>query len=1043
MTRFIRNIIAFSLKNKAFTFFWVGALVIAGIVAFRSMPIEAFPDVTNTQIVIITQWNGRSAEEVERFITTPIELSMGSVQKKTSVRSTTMFGLSIIKIIFEDEVDDLFARNQVNNQLRTVSLPEGAEPEVQPPYGPTGEIYRYVLQSKVRDSRELLTLQNWVVDRQLRAVPGVADINVFGGQEKIFEISVDPNKLAVYDLTPLQIYEAVSKSNLNVGGDVIEKANQSYVVRGIGLLNSTDDIGNIIITADGGNPVLVRNVARVSESSLTRVGQAGFNGKDDVVEGIVVMRKGENPREVLGRLKEKIAEINERVLPPDVKLVTIYDRDQLMDYTTHTVMGNMLEGIVFVTLIVLLFMADWRTTVTVAVVIPLSLLFAFLCLKMKGMSANLLSLGAVDFGIIIDGAVVMVEGIFVTLDHIAHKRGMEKYNRLAIGGVIKKTGGELGKAIFFSKLIIITALLPIFAFQKVEGKMFSPLAYTLGFALLGALLFTLTLVPVLCHLLLNRNVREKSNRFVRFWDTSVAKGFAFTMRHKRKTLLFSGGGILVVLLSAKFLGTEFLPQLNEGSLWITAEMPMSTSLPESMEMTNKLKKVLSDFPEVSGVLSQTGRSNDGTDPNGFGFVQFQVNLKPKKEWSRKISQETLIDSMDHQLRQFQGITYNYSQPISDNVAEAVAGFKASNGVKIYGEDLTKLDGLATEVLKTIRTIPGIKDAGIIRNVGQPEVNVVLDREKMAAYGVQLADAQAVLEMAFGGKTATQKYEGERKFDIRIRYEPEYRKSRTDISNLMVPTNSGATIPLKEISALTKDNGAAFIYRDNLKRYIGVKFSIRDRDLGSTIAEAQKKVGEKVSLPEGYSIGWTGEFENQVRATGRLGQMVPISLIGIFVLLFVLFGNVKDALLVLTNVPFSIIGGILALHLTGTNFGISGGVGFIALFGICIQNGVILITEFHNNIKKGLSLNEAVMQGVKTRTRPVVMTALMASIGLLPAALSTGIGSESQKPLAIVIIGGLITATVLTLLVFPIIFWVANKRTVAKANARRVRVEAVV
>ena len=1043
MTRFIRNIIAFSLKNKAFTFFWVGALVIAGIVAFRSMPIEAFPDVTNTQIVIITQWNGRSAEEVERFITTPIELSMGSVQKKTSVRSTTMFGLSIIKIIFEDEVDDLFARNQVNNQLRTVSLPEGAEPEVQPPYGPTGEIYRYVLQSKVRDSRELLTLQNWVVDRQLRAVPGVADINVFGGQEKIFEISVDPNKLAVYNLTPLQIYEAVSKSNLNVGGDVIEKANQSYVVRGIGLLHSTDDIGNIIITADGGNPVLVRNVARVSESSLTRVGQAGYNTKDDVVEGIVVMRKGENPREVLERVKEKITEINERVLPPDVKLVTIYDRDQLMDYTTHTVMVNMLEGIVFVTLIVLLFMADWRTTVTVAVVIPLSLLFAFLCLKMKGMSANLLSLGAVDFGIIIDGAVVMVEGIFVTLDHIAHKRGMEKYNRLAIGGVIKKTGGELGKAIFFSKLIIITALLPIFAFQKVEGKMFSPLAYTLGFALLGALLFTLTLVPVLCHLLLNRNVREKSNRFVRFWDTAVAKGFAFTMRHKRKTLLFSGGLILVVLVSAKFLGTEFLPQLNEGSLWITAEMPMSTSLPESMVMTNKLKKVLSDFPEVSGVLSQTGRSNDGTDPNGFGFVQFQVALKPKDEWKRKISQEALIDSIDHQLRQYQGITYNYSQPISDNVAEAVAGFKASNGVKIYGEDLTKLDVLATEVLKTIRTIPGIKDAGIIRNVGQPEVNVVLDREKMAAYGVQLADAQAVLEMAFGGKTATQKYEGERKFDIRIRYEPEYRKSRTDISNLMVPTHSGATIPLKEISALTKENGAAFIYRDNLKRYIGVKFSIRDRDLGSTIAEAQKKVGEKVSLPEGYSIGWTGEFENQVRATGRLGQMVPISLIGIFVLLFVLFGNVKDALLVLTNVPFSIIGGILALHLTGTNFGISGGVGFIALFGICIQNGVILITEFHNNIKKGLSLNEAVMQGVKTRTRPVVMTALMASIGLLPAALSTGIGSESQKPLAIVIIGGLITATVLTLLVFPIIFWVANKRTVAKANARRVRVEAVV
>lgn len=1036
MNRFIRNIIAFSLKNKAFTFFWVGVLVIAGVVAFRNMPIEAFPDVTNTQIVIITQWNGRSAEEVERFITTPIELSMGSVQKKTSVRSTTMFGLSIIKIIFEDEVDDLFARNQVNNQLRTVSLPEGVEPEVQPPYGPTGEIYRYVLESKVRDSRELLTLQNWVVDRQLRSVPGVADINVFGGQQKIFEISVDPNKLAAFDLTPLQVYEAVSKSNLNVGGDVIEKNDQSYVVRGLGLLNSREDIGNIIIANDSDNPVLVKHVANVRESSLTRVGQAGLNGKDDVVEGIVVMRKGENPKEVLGRVKEKIAEINDRVLPKDTKIVTFYDRDKLMNFTTHTVMHNMIEGILFVTVIVFLFMADWRTTVTVSIIIPLSLLFAFLCLKLKGMSANLLSLGAVDFGIIIDGAVVMVEGIFVTLDHIAHKRGMKAYNKLAIGGVIKKTGTEMGKAIFFSKLIIITALLPIFAFQKVEGKMFSPLAYTLGFALLGALLLTLTLVPVLCHILLNKNVREKHNRFAAFWDKWVARGFGFTMRHKRKTLLFSGGLILVVFLSAKFLGTEFLPQLNEGSLWITAEMPMSTSLRQSMETTNELKKILSSFPEVNGVLSQTGRSNDGTDPNGFGFVQFQVNLKPKEEWKRRISQDQLIDEMDQKLKQYQGITYNYSQPISDNVAEAVAGFKASNGVKIYGDDLGKLNALADQVLKAIRNIPGIKDAGIIRNIGQPEINVVLNREKMAAYGVQIADAQAVLEMAFGGKTATQKYEGERKFDVRIRYEPEYRKTEKDIANLMVPTNNGSTIPLKEISELTKDNGAAFIYRDNLKRFIGVKFSIRDRDLGSTIAEAQQKVMQQVKLPEGYSIGWTGEFENQVRATSTLANMVPISLAGIFVLLFILFGNIKDSLLVLTNVPFAIIGGILALHITGHNFGISGGVGFIALFGICIQNGVILISEFHKNMKAGLPIDAAVVQGVKTRTRPVVMTALMASIGLLPAALSTGIGSESQKPLAIVIIGGLITATVMTLLVFPIIFYAFNRKTHARAAARR-------
>ncbi len=1026
MTKFIKNIIAFSLKNRFFTFFWVGLLALMGFISFKNMPIEAFPDVTNTQIIIITQWNGRSAEEVERFVTTPIELSMASLQKKTSVRSTTMFGLSVIKIIFDDGVDDAFARNQVNNALRNVEMPEGIQPDVQPPYGPTGEIYRYTLQSKKRDSRDLLTLQNWVVDRALRSVPGVADINAFGGQTKIFEISADPRKLEKYGLTPLQVYDAVSKSNLNVGGDVIEKNGQAFVVRGIGLLQSIPDIEDIIIKQDNGNPVLVKNVASVSESSMPRVGQAGLDNKDDVVEGIVVMRKGENTPEVLAKVKDKIHELNTKILPKDVKLVPFYDRDKLMDFCTHTVMHNLLEGIILVTLMVLLFMADWRTTITVSIIIPLALLFSFFCLKMMGMSANLLSLGAVDFGIIIDGAVVMVEGLFVMLDHKAHSVGMEKYNKLAKAGLIKKTGTEMGKAIFFSKMIIITALLPIFSFQKVEGKMFSPLAYTLGFALLGALLFTLTLVPVLSHILLNKNVREKNNRFVNFWNRIVEKGFAFTFKNKRLSLTVAISILVLTLFSAKFLGTEFLPPLNEGALWVTAELPMSESLKETVKMTETLKKEIRSFPEVVSVLSQTGRSNDGTDPSGFYFAQMQVNLKPKEEWTRKISMDELVNEIDHKLKKYQGITYNYSQPIIDNVAEAVAGFKAANGIKIYGDDLNKLDGLATQVLKQIKDIPGIKEPGIIRNVGQPEVSVVLDKEKMAAYGVTLSDAQAVLEMAFGGKTATQKYEGERKFDVRIRYDKEYRKNTEDIANLMVPTLRDTKVPLKEISNIVSDNGPAFIYRDNMKRYIGVKFSIRDRDLGSTIAEAQQKVEKNVKLPDGYTIGWTGEFENQVRASARLAQVVPISLIMIFFLLFIMFGNIKDSALVLANVPFALIGGILALHITGMNFGISAGVGFIALFGICIQNGVILISEFHKNLKARMSLDTSIFEAVKVRTRPVVMTALMATIGLLPAAVSTGIGSESQKPLAIVIIGGLISATILTLLVFPIIFWVFNR-----------------
>lgn len=1023
MNKFIKNIIAFSLKNKPFTFFWVGALVISGVVAFKNMPIEAFPDVTNTQIIIVTEWNGRSAEEIERFVTTPVEIAMNSVQKKTSVRSITMFGLSVIKIIFDDGVEDFFARQQVNNQLATISLPDGVSPDVQPPYGPTGEVFRYTLKSPKRDSKELLTIQNWVIDRQLRAVPGVADLVAFGGQEKTYEVSVDPNRLAKYDITPLQVYEAVSQSNINVGGDVIEKNGQAYVVRGVGLLGSQADIENIIVDEAGGNPILVKNLADVFESSMPRVGQVGLNDNDDVVEGIVVMRKGENPKEVLGRIKEKIADLNEHVLPKDVEMVTFYDRDNLMNFTTTTVMHNMLEGILFVTVIVFLFMADWRTTVTVSIIIPLSLLFAFLCLKLKGMSANLLSLGAVDFGIIIDGAVVMVEGIFVTLDHIAHKRGMEKYNKLAIAGVIKKTGTELGKAIFFSKLIIITALLPIFAFQKVEGKMFSPLAYTLGFALLGALIFTLTLVPVLCHIFLNKNVREKNNPFVNFWNRLVEKGFTWTFKHKRKTLAVTIVIISLAMFSAKFLGTEFLPQLNEGALWVEAKFPMSQSLPETVKKTAILRKELQKFEEVNGVLSQVGRSNDGTDPSGFYYVQMQVNLKHQEEWKRKISMDDLVREMDDSLSKYQGIGFNYSQPIIDNVAESVAGINASNAVKIYGDDLEELDKIANKVIKQIEHVDGIKDVGILRNVGQPEVSVVLDREKMAAFGIKVADAQAVLEMAFGGKTATQKYEGEKKFDIRVRYQKQYREDEQDIGNLKVPTIDGNKFPLKEIATIKKLTGPAFIYRDNTKRFIGVKFSVRDRDLGSTIAEAQKNVAKNIDLPQGYSVGWTGEFENQVRATGTLGQMVPISLAGIFVLLFIMFGNVKDSLLVLTNVPFAIIGGIAALHITGTNFGISGGVGFIALFGICIQNGVLLISEFHNNIKQKLTLDTAILEAVKVRTRPVVMTALMASIGLLPAAISTGIGSESQKPLAIVIIGGLITATILTLLVFPIIFWI--------------------
>ncbi|MFD2603367.1 efflux RND transporter permease subunit [Flavobacterium suzhouense] len=1026
MNKLIKGIIGFSLRNKLFTFFWVGLVVIAGIISYKNIPVEAFPDVTNTQIIIVTQWPGRSAEEVERFVTSPVEIAMNSVQKKENVRSVTMFGLSVIKIIFDDDVDDFFARQQVNNQLKNVQLPDDVDPEVQPPYGPTGEIFRYTLNSKEKDTRELLTIQNWVIDRQLRAVPGIADVVAFGGREKTYEVEIDPILLQKYELTSPEVYEAISKANVNVGGDIIEKNGQAYVVRGVGLLDSRADIENTIVAQSEGNPILIKNIAKVTESNIPRVGQAGLNGNDDVVEGIVVMRKNENPSEVLARLKEKIAYVQENVLPKDVKMETFYDRDRLMEYCTHTVTHNLVEGIILVTVIVFLFMADWRTTVIVSIIIPLALLFAFLCLKLKGMSANLLSLGAVDFGIIIDGAVVMVEGLFVTLDQLQHKIGAERYNKLSKLGLIRKSGTKLGIAIFFSKLIIISALLPIFSFEKVEGKMFSPLAWTLGFALLGALIFTLTLVPVLCSILLNKNVKEKHNVFVEFFNKIVSKGLNVTFKNKRISIIISMVILGLTLFSTRFLGSEFLPPLNEGALWVTAELPISNSLTESVKMAKIIRKELKEFPEVDDVLSQTGRSNDGTDPNGFGFLQFQVDLKPKDEWKRGVTQDELIEEMNHKLSRYQGITWNYSQPVVDNVAEAVAGFKASNAVKIYGDDLETLDKLANEVMEKIKHVEGVKDVGVLRNLGQPGISVKFDEEKMALYGVQKQDAQSIIEMAIGGKTATQKYEGEKKFDIRLRYQKDYRKDEQDIMNLMVPTLRGTKVPLKEIAELTTETGPALIYRDNTKRFIGVKFSVRDRDLGSTIADAQAKV-KTLKVPEGYSVGWTGEYENQIRASAKLAQVVPISLVLIFVLLFIMFANIKDSLLVLVNVPFAVIGGILALHVTGINFGISAGVGFIALLGICIQNGVILVSEFHSNLKMKMSLTDAIINGVKTRTRPVIMTALMAAIGLLPAALSTGIGSESQKPLAVSIIGGLVTATVFTLLVFPNFFYWAMRK----------------
>lgn len=1029
MNKFIEAIIKYSLTNRVAIFSYTLVLIGWGVWSFNQTPIETFPDVTNTNSIIITQWPGRSAEEVERFVTIPIETEMNAVNKKTSLRSVSLFGLSVVSMIFDDNVQDFEARVDVNNHLQNVDLPDGAKPEIQPSTGPTGEIFRYTLTSKVKDVTQLKTLQDWVIVKKLKAVPGVADVVSFGGKVKTIEVSLNPNELIKYNLTAIDVYQALNESNINVGGDVIKKGTQSLVVRGLGMLSSIEDIEAVIITDLNGVPVRIKDVAVVLEGFEPRMGMVGRGNKDDVVEGIVLMRKGENSGKVLPLLKAKIEELNTRVLPDDTKINTFYDRTTLSNYTLHTVGENVIIGISLVTLILLLFLANWRTTITVAIVIPLALLFAFICMHLKGMSANLLSIGAIDFGIIIDGAVVMVEGIFVMLAHNSLKYGAEKFNKHNKLSWIAKSATEMGKSIFTSKVIIITALLPIFSFQKVEGKLFSPLAFTIGFALLGALIISLTLVPLLCSLLLKKDVKERENPLVIFLHKIYTPVLKKVLKFPKLNIGIAVTALIVsVFIFIKFVGSEFLPDLNEGSIYVRASMPMSVSLDESYTYSQKFRKVFETYPEVKGVISQTGRPDDGTDPTGFFNCEFFVDLYPKEDWKRKVTKDELVEEMQNALAKYKGVDFNFSQPISDNVAEAVSGVKGDMAIKIYGDDLAILEQKADSVYDIMKTIDGVADLGIMKNLGQPEFRIQLDLQKLAQYDVSAAVCQSVLETAIGGKTVNQFYEGEKKFDIRVRYDQAFRYNEEQIQNILVPTRSGSKIPLKELAECGIKSGAAFIYREGNERFIALKFSVRGRDLGSTIAEAQKQVAKGVSMPQGYSTKWAGEFENQQRAQNQLSIVVPISIILIFLILLFTFHSWIDATIIMINVPFALMGGILALFFTNINFSISAGVGFIALLGLTIQNGIILVNQFKVNIKEGMSVFDSVKSGAISRLRPVVMTALMAMLGLCPAAISSGIGSETQKPLAIVVIGGLITATILSLLILPAIYNLIYNKT---------------
>lgn len=1029
MKKITNAIVSFSLKNTLIIFFLTGLLAVTGIYSYIHTPIEAFPDVTNTRARIITQWPGKSAEEVEKFVTLPIMKKMNTIPKKSDVRSISLFGLSVVTIIFEDDVEDFYAQQYAANRLQGIDLPEGADAEIDPPYGATGEIFRYVIQSE-RPIKELSAIQEWVIERELLAVPGISDVQSFGGEEKTYQIQVNPTALEQYNLTPLDLYEAITKSNINVGGDMIQKGQQAYVVRGVGLLTSIEDIENTLITTHNQTPVLVKNVANVEITAKPRLGQVSLDDNEDVVQGIVVMLRGENPAEVINRLKDKIEELNTRILPDDVKIKSFIDRTELVNSTIKTVSKNLVEGIVLVSLIVLVFLFNWRTTVTVAIIIPLSFLFSIILLKIQGMPANLISMGALDFGLLLEGTMVIVETVYVKLEEKSTKLGFKRYKEISKEEIIKKSISKVAPHIFFAQLILIVALFPIFSFEKVEGKMFRPLAYTLGYALLGSLLLSLTLVPAMCKVLLNKHITVKNNPIVNFFRETIFKLFNIASKYRKVT--FSTFIVIFAICIFKLMnyGTEFIPQLNEGAVYIRATLPNSVNLEESVKIGKNIKEKLRSFEEVKFVLKQTGRPNDGTDPTGFFNNEFHIELKPKDEWKRNISKEELVTEMKDSLNEFKGVVFGFSQPIQDNVEEYVAGVKSSLVIKIFGNNLFLMEDQANKVANTISKINGITDVLVYKNIGLPELRISLKENKMAQYAVSTEDAQAVIEMAIGGKTASYFYENERKFDLQIRFEEPYRDSEEEIENILIPTLNDKKVSLKNIADIEFKTGPAFIYREGSSRYTSVGFSVNGRDLGSTIADAQKAVHEEINFPKNTKVEWAGEFESKERATKQLSYIVPAVLLLIIFLLYMNFGNIKDTIICISTLSFAFIGGFISLWATGTIFGISAGIGFIILFGVCTIDGIILVAVMKENLTH-LPLKQAISEGVYSRIRPVVMIALMGSLGLLPAALSNGMGSEVQKPLAIMIVGGLLICMFLSFTVLPQIFYWAYLKSSKK------------
>ena len=1014
----MNRIVASSLRQRLLVGLFTLVLIGAGIRSLQRLPVDAYPDLSPPIVEIISQWPGHAAEEVERLITVPIEREMNGAPRLTTSRSISLYGLSDVILTFENGTDNYFARQQVFNRLGDLSLPNGVSPSLSPLSAPSGLIYRYVLQSSDRSPMELKTFEDWTIEPQYRSVQGVADDSGFGGGTMQYQVLLDPIKVASVGLSVPQVEAALTANNDNAGGGFYSQGGQFYYVRGLGRLATLEDIGNVVVAVHNGVPVLVKDVGRVTIGIAPRLGEFGFQDQDDAVEGVILLRTGEKTQDVLRRVEMKTRELNDQILPKDVKVVPFYDRTDLVALTTDVVERNLLRGMVLVVAVLIFFLYDFRAGLIVASSIPLALLFAFICLDLQQASANLLSIGAVDFGILVDGAVVMVENIFRRL--AARGQAPQPSELLE---AIRDAAAEVDRPLFYAVAVIVAGFLPIYALTGPSGTLFKPMADTMVFALVGALVVTLTLLPVMCSLFMRHGVRERRNPALEALRARYIRGLDFCLARPWQATLACVVLLLLSLLLIPRIGAEFMPKLDEGALWVRATMPYTISFDEAAKIAPQVRKILRTFPEVTTVASELGRPDDGTDPTGFFNVEFYVGLKPYARWRGSYRTKAgLIEAVNAKLQSFPGITFNYTQPAEDAVDEAETGLKSALAVKVFGADLGTLEQKGKAIKQILERVRGITEVTLVRELGQPSLTIAIDRARIARYGLNVADINALIESAIGGAVATQVVQQEKEFDLVVRLEQQYRDNPEEIGNILVATPAGQQIPLREFAALRVTNGASFIYRQDNSRYIGVQFSVEGRDLAGAVEDAMQQVRSHVALPQGYRLDWGGEYAEYTASRAELSIILPLTLFIIFLLLFALYSNFKFPFITVLGVVLSApVGGILALWLTDTPFSVSSGIGFLALFGVSVQTAVVYISYVNELRRDGTDIADAIREAAILRLRPIMMTALVAALGLLPVALATGVGTDSQRPFALVIVSGLFSRLLISVYLMPALY----------------------